>query len=77
MMHVINQRADKTGKKVMFAFNLTGELDQMRRRHDLVLEAGGTCVMASLNSVGLAGMFKLARFANLPIHTHRNGAGAR
>ena len=28
---------DRTGKKVMFAFNLTGDLDQMRRRHDLVL----------------------------------------
>ena len=28
---------DRTGKKVMFAFNLTGDLDEMRRRHDLVL----------------------------------------
>ena len=45
----------------MFAFNLTGELDQMRRRHDLVAGLGGTCVMASLNSVGLVGMVELAR----------------
>ena len=35
----IDHHADRTGKKVMFAFNLTGELDEMRRRHDLVLDA--------------------------------------
>ena len=55
VMRVINDHADRTGKKVMYAFNLTGELDQMRRRHDLVRDHGGTCVMASLNSVGLVG----------------------
>ena len=68
--------ADRTGKKVMFAFNLTGEIDEMRRRHDLVLAHGGTCVMASLNSVGLVGMVELGRHTQLPIHAHRNGWGA-
>jgi ribulose-bisphosphate carboxylase large chain len=47
----------------------------MRRRHDLVLALGGTCVMASLNSVGLVGMIELGRFTELPIHAHRNGWG--
>jgi 3-oxoisoapionate-4-phosphate transcarboxylase/hydrolase len=75
VMEVINAHADSTGKKVMFAFNLTGDLDQMRQRHDLVLSQGGTCVMASLNSVGLVGMIELARFTQLPIHAHRNGWG--
>jgi ribulose-bisphosphate carboxylase large chain len=75
VMRVINDHADRTGKKVMFAFNLTGDLDQMRRRHDLVRDLGGTCIMASLNSVGLVGMIELGRFAELPIHAHRNGWG--
>jgi ribulose-bisphosphate carboxylase large chain len=75
VMEVINRFADHTGKKVMFAFNLTGDLDQMRRRHDLVLALGGTCVMASLNSVGLVGMIELGRHTQLPIHAHRNGWG--
>jgi ribulose-bisphosphate carboxylase large chain len=75
VMRVVNEVADRTGRKTMVAFNLTGELDQMRRRHDLVLAEGGTCVMASLNSVGLVGMIELARFAQLPIHAHRNGWG--
>src|SRR6185436_15699354 len=71
----IKDHADRTGKKVMFAFNLTGDLDQMRRRHDLLLKHGATCLMASLNSVGLVGMIELARFSELPIHAHRNGWG--
>lgn len=75
VMAVIHHHADATGKKVMFAFNLTGDLDQMRRRHDLVLAQGGTCVMASLNSVGLVGMIELSRHSQLPIHAHRNGWG--
>ena len=75
VMRVINVHADRTGKKAMFAFNLTGDLDQMRRRHDLLLEHGATCLMASLNSVGLVGMIELARFSELPIHAHRNGWG--
>jgi len=75
VMAVIDGHAEKTGKKVMVAFNLTGELDQMKRRHDLVLEKGGTCIMASLNAVGLVGMVELRRMSQLPIHAHRNGWG--
>lgn len=75
VMRVVNQEADRTGKKAMVAFNLTGDLDQMRRRHDLVLAEGGTCVMAVLNSVGLVGMRELRRHSQLPIHAHRAGWG--
>ncbi|SEP46116.1 ribulose-bisphosphate carboxylase large chain [Methylobacterium sp. ap11] len=76
VMRVVDDHAGRTGRKVMVAFNLTGEIDQMRRRHDLVRDLGGTCVMASLNSVGLVGMIELARMSELPIHAHRNGWGA-
>lgn len=75
VMRVINRHADRTGKKVMYAFNLTGDLDQMRRRHDLVLEHGGTCIMASIHSVGLTGFVELAKHTALPVHAHRNGWG--
>ena len=75
VMRVIKAQADRTGKMAMFAFNLTGELDQMRRRHDTLLAHGATCLMASLNSVGLVGMIELRRFSQLPIHAHRNGWG--
>jgi len=75
VMKVINEYADRTGKKPMFAFNLSGELDDMLRRHDYVLERGGSCIMASLNWVGISGMLQLSRHSQLPIHGHRNGWG--
>jgi ribulose-bisphosphate carboxylase large chain len=75
VMAVIERHADRLGRQVMFAFNVTGDLDQMKRRHDLVRDLGGTCIMASLNSVGLVGMIELRRHAELPIHAHRNGWG--
>ena len=75
VMAVVNEAAERTGKKAMVAFNLTGDLDQMRRRHDLVLSEGGTCVMVCLNAVGLVGLTELRRHAQLPIHGHRAGWG--
>jgi ribulose-bisphosphate carboxylase large chain len=75
VMHVVNELADKTGRKVMVAFNISDQLDRMLAHHDTVVAAGGTCVMVSLNSVGLAAVDYLRRRASLPIHGHRNGWG--
>jgi ribulose-bisphosphate carboxylase large chain len=75
VMRVVNALADKTGRRLMYAFNITDQLDRMREHHDTVLEAGGTCVMVSLNSVGFTGVEYLSRRFALPIHGHRNGWG--
>ncbi len=75
VMPVLRQFAEKSGRLPMYAFNLTGEVDEMRRRHDYVLAAGGSCVMVSLHSIGLTGLLALRRHAQLPIHAHRNGWG--
>ncbi len=75
VMAVINRYADRHGKKPIFAFNLSGDIDDMLRRHDYVLKQGGTCVMASLNWVGISGIAKLRQHSQLPIHGHRNGWG--
>ncbi|MEM9324395.1 MAG: ribulose-bisphosphate carboxylase large subunit family protein [Bacteroidota bacterium] len=74
-MEVINRWADRTGKKPMYAFNISGDLDDMRRRHDFVLEQGGTCIMVSVNWVGISAVAKIREHAQLPIHGHRNGWG--
>ena len=75
IMEVINRQADITGKKVMYAFNISDELDQMQRHYEKVVSAGGTCAMISLNSVGLAGVKKICDNGALAIHGHRNGWG--
>jgi ribulose-bisphosphate carboxylase large chain len=40
VMRVVRAAAERTGRTAMIAFNLTGDLDEMRRRHDLVLAEG-------------------------------------
>lgn len=75
VMRVVNEAAQRSGRKAMVAFNLTGDLDQMKRRHDHVLAQGGTCVMVCLNSVGIVGLQELRRHSQLPIHAHRAGWG--
>jgi ribulose-bisphosphate carboxylase large chain len=75
VMRVINDHADRTGKKAMYAFNVTGEIDEMLERHDTVFAAGGTCVMLSLNHAGAPAVAHLRKHSQLPIHGHRNGWG--
>ena len=75
IMRVINAHADKTVKKVMYAFNISDEVDSMLHRYEHIVNAGGTCAMISLNSVGLAGTKKVCDSGQLVIHGHRNGWG--
>ncbi|WP_425073628.1 ribulose-bisphosphate carboxylase large subunit family protein [Sagittula sp. S175] len=75
VLAVLDRHAARTGKRVMYAANLTGDIDEMRRRHDMLESLGGTCAMLSLNSVGMAGVLAFRRHSTLPIHAHRNGWG--
>ena len=75
VIRVINDHAQRTGKKVMYAFNVSDEMDAMLRHYEKVRTAGGTAAMVSLNSVGLAGVKRLCDEGSLAIHGHRNGWG--
>ncbi|WP_418320845.1 ribulose-bisphosphate carboxylase large subunit family protein [Piscinibacter sakaiensis] len=76
VMPVVHRHADRLGRMPMYAINISGTVDEMRRRHDQVLRAGGTCVMASINWVGFSTVQHLREHGELPIHGHRNGWGA-
>lgn len=75
VMAVLNRHRDRTGKRVMYAANLTGDLDQMLQRHDQIVAHDGTCLMVSMNSIGLPAMKVLRAHSQLVIHGHRNGWG--
>jgi len=75
VMKVINAHADKTGKKVMYAFNISGEIDEMLQRYEKIVKSGGTCAMVSINGVGLSAVKKICDQRQLAIHGHRNGWG--
>jgi ribulose-bisphosphate carboxylase large chain len=76
---VVSEELDKvaarTGRRPMYAFNITDDLDRMATNHDLVRNAGGTCVMVCVNLVGLAGLAWLRERCELPIHGHRAMTG--
>ena len=55
--------------------NITGEIDEMLRRHDRVVAERNTCVMVSMNSIGLPALKVLRDHAQVAIHGHRNGWG--
>ena len=76
VMAVIRSHAERTGKRVMMAFNISDDLDAMRRHADLVEREGGSCVMVSLNWCGYSAVQSLRRSTSLAIHGHRNGFGA-
>ncbi|MFH8251840.1 RuBisCO large subunit C-terminal-like domain-containing protein [Microbacterium sp. B2969] len=76
VMPVLERHADRTGVKPMYAFNITDDIDRLEANHDLVVAAGGTCVMVVIPNVGLAGLEYLSRRTQVPIHGHRAGFGA-
>lgn len=75
VMAQIRKYRERTGRHVMMAFNITDDLDAMRRHADLVEREGGTCVMASLNWCGFSAIQSLRRSTPLVLHGHRNGFG--
>jgi ribulose 1,5-bisphosphate carboxylase large subunit-like protein len=75
VMRVINDHAQRTGRKAMYAFNMSDELDAMQRHYDRILALGGTCAMMSVNTVGLSAVKRLCDRGQLAIHAHRNGWG--
>lgn len=75
VMDVIDRHAQKTGRKAMYAVNISGDMDAMRRQLDLIEKRGGTCAMLVLNSIGLSGVAEIRRHASVALHGHRAGWG--
>ncbi|HEV7417406.1 MAG TPA: ribulose-bisphosphate carboxylase large subunit family protein, partial [Tianweitania sediminis] len=75
VMAVIDRHADRTGRKAMYAANISGDLDAMRRQLDLIERRGGTCAMLVLNSVGLSGVIEIRKHSRVALHGHRAGWG--
>ena len=75
VMARVRRYQDRHGRRVMMAFNITDDIDAMRRHADLIEREGGSAIMVSLNWCGLASVQALRRSTALAIHGHRNGFG--
>ena len=75
VMEQVRRWQDRSGKRVMVAFNISDEHDAMLRHADQVAREGGCCVMVSLNWCGFSSVQALRRHTGLAVHGHRNGFG--
>lgn len=74
IMPVIDDHAQRTGKRVLYAFGISSaDPDTMLRNHDCVVAAGGQAAVVNINSIGYGGMSFLRKRSNLCLHAHRNG----
>jgi len=76
VMARVREFRERSGRDVLVAFNISDEIDAMRRHAELVQQEGGNCVMVSLNWCGLGTVQALRKSTDLIIHGHRNGYGA-
>ena len=76
VLGALKDAADETGRMPLYAVNVSDELDEMLHHIDRVAEAGGNCVMVSVNAVGIAALRAARLRSSLPIHGHRTGWGA-
>ena len=74
IMPLVHAHEQRTGQRVMVAFNISsGDPEQMLRDHDLVADAGGNAAVITVNSVGFGGLTFLRRRSRLVLHAHRAG----
>ncbi|WP_058326077.1 3-oxo-isoapionate-4-phosphate decarboxylase OiaX [Sinorhizobium sp. Sb3] len=74
IMPLIKDHEQRTGKKVMYAFNISHvDSDVMMRNHDIVADAGGNAAVININSIGQGAFLFLRKRSRLALHAHRNG----
>lgn len=75
VMRVINDHAQKTGKQVLYAINITDEIDQMWRNLDAMQAVGAHCAMVCMQSIGVPGLRAVRNHSSVMLHGHRAGWG--
>lgn len=75
VMRVINNHREKTGKHVLYAVNITDEIEQMWHNLDMMRSVDATCAMVCVQSVGLTGLRAVRDHSEVLIHGHRAGWG--
>lgn len=68
--------ADESGRKIPYAFNVAGPFKDLERKHDLVLNSGGQCVMLPVFYQGISALEYLRDLGGLQLHAHRAGFAA-
>lgn len=72
-VRIVSEETDRVGRRVPYAFNLAGPIDDLERKHTLVRESGGQCVMMPVFHQGIPALEYLRKLGGLQLHAHRAG----
>jgi ribulose-bisphosphate carboxylase large chain len=74
-MEMINRAADETGRRTLYAPNLSGTPGDLRRQAEYALTAGAGAVMMAPMQVGLPAFHEIARSIDVPVLAHPSFSG--
>jgi ribulose-bisphosphate carboxylase large chain len=69
---VLKKVYEKTGKKVLYAINVTDYPDRVFLFHDIIKKYGAGALLFNVLAGGFSVLKKLADYTELPIHCHRD-----
>lgn len=75
-VQALDDASAQTGRRMPYAFNITGPIDHMRRCLELLNEEQTDIAMVVVPAIGLPALEMLARESAVPIHAHRAGSAA-
>ncbi len=72
VMGAIFDNEQKTGKKTMYAFNVTDDGTMPLKHHDTVMKYGARAVMFNVMAGGFGMLRELSGHSSVPVHCHRD-----
>lgn len=76
VLRALDEVESETGRRPLYAFNISDEVDQMLASADYIAEAGGQCVMVNTALVGIPALHAVRRRTDLVLHGHLAGFAA-
>ncbi|MGV9798438.1 RuBisCO large subunit C-terminal-like domain-containing protein [Mycobacterium sp. NPDC003449] len=76
IIRALDEVEAETGRRPLYAFNISDEIDHMLASADFVAEAGGRCAVVNTALVGIPGVAAVRRHTDLVIHGHLAGFAA-
>ncbi|MDV3124226.1 RuBisCO large subunit C-terminal-like domain-containing protein [Mycobacterium sp. 21AC1] len=76
IIRALDDVESETGRRPLYAFNISDEVDHMLESAAYVEEAGGKCVMVNTALVGIPALCAVRRHTDLVIHGHLAGFAA-
>ncbi len=74
IMPVINEWQQKSGKKVIYAFNIChSDIGEIERNHEYLIKNGGDAAVINVNQIGICGLDSINKFSDVILHAHTNG----